>query len=85
MEEEAKEWFCYMVRCRDGTLYTGVATDPRERVKKHNWAVGAKFTAARRPVELIWSEKFPDYRLARKREAEIKSWARVKKLRLVEQ
>ena len=67
-------WFCYMVRCSDGALYVGIATDVAERVKRHNWGVGPEFTAKRRPVELIWSE----------REREIKGWSRKKKLALVQ-
>ncbi len=74
-----------MVRCRDGSLYVGVATDLKERVKEHNWGVGAKFTARRRPVELVWYERLAGYGAARKREAEIKGWGREKKLKLVEQ
>jgi len=46
-------WFCYMVRCRDGSLYVGIATDVNERVKRHNWGVGPAFTAKRRPVSLV--------------------------------
>ncbi len=81
----ATPWSCYMVRCRDGSLYVGVATDLKERVKEHNWGVGAKFTAKRRPVELVWYEKLSGYAAAREREAEIKGWGREKKLKLIEQ
>jgi putative endonuclease len=79
--EEA--WFCYMVECRDGSLYVGSAKDPVERTKRHNWGVGARHTAARRPVKLIWQERHENELSARGREAEIKSWGRVRKLRLV--
>jgi putative endonuclease len=72
-----------MVRCRDESLYVGVATDPEHRVREHNWGVGAKFTAKRRPVELIWWEELPDHKTARRRELELKGWRREKKLRLL--
>ena len=75
-------WFCYMVRCRDGSLYVGIATDPAERLKRHNWGVGPVFTARRRPVELIWSERCDSSAAARRREREIKGWSREKKLAL---
>ena len=76
-------WFCYIVECRDGSLYAGSAKDPVERTKRHNWGVGARHTAARRPVKLIWQEEHPNELSARVREAEIKSWGRAKKLKLV--
>jgi putative endonuclease len=79
----AEIWFCYMVECRDGSLYVGSAKDPVERTKRHNWGVGARHTAARRPVKLVWQEEHPNERSARGREAEIKSWGRTKKLKLV--
>ena len=77
------KWFCYMLRCSDGMLYVGVATDPAERVMRHNAGFGARFTAKRRPVELIWWQGFPSQKEARGREAELKGWRREKKLRLL--
>jgi len=76
-------WFCYILRCKDAALYVGVATDVAKRVKEHNWGVGAKFTAKRRPVELIWWEEFPDQRTARIRERQLKGWRREKKLKFL--
>jgi len=75
-------WFCYMVRCRDGTFYVGIATDVDDRVKRHNWDVGPGYTAKRRPVELVWSECCESSEAARRREKEIKGWSRQKKLEL---
>ncbi len=82
MAEAEKPWFCYMVRCRDGLFYIGIAQDVNERVKRHNWGVGPKFTARRRPVELIWRQRCGDADAARKREKEIKGWSREKKIKL---
>jgi predicted GIY-YIG superfamily endonuclease len=76
-------WFCYMVRCKDGSLYVGIAQDVEERIKRHNWGVGPEFTAQRRPVELVWSEFRGSAEAARKREKEIKGWSREKKFELV--
>ncbi len=64
-------------------MYVGIAKDPEERVKKHNWGVGPRFTTLRRPVELIWSERLGSSEAAGRREKEIKGWSREKKLRLI--
>jgi putative endonuclease len=81
--EAARVWFCYMARCADGALYVGIATDVAERIREHNWGVGAAFTKVRRPVELIWFEECTDMLTARRRELELKGWRREKKLRLI--
>ena len=82
-EEVGGTWFCYMVRCADRSFYVGISDDVGERVKRHNWGVGAKFTAQRRPVELVWSECCGSSEAVRCREKEIKGWSRAKKLRLI--
>jgi len=81
--ETGETWFCYMVRCSDGSLYVGIATDVAGRVKKHNWSVGPAFTRKHRPVALIWSECCGSCEAARAREKEIKGWSGSKKLTLV--
>ena len=78
-----RDWFCYMLRCKDGSLYGGIAQDVAERVKRHNWGVGPEFTEKRRRVELIWTECCGDCNAARRREREIKGWNRRKKIALV--
>ena len=75
--------FVYIVRCADGTLYTGYARDPRERAKVHNNGRGAKYTAGRRPVHLIYSEAFDSVGDALKREHQVKSLSRKAKEALV--
>ncbi len=77
-------WFCYLVRCRDGSLYVGMTNDLEERVKEHNWGVKSEFTTKRRPVQLMWSERFSTRVKAREREVELKGWSRKKKLKLAE-
>ena len=72
-----------MLCCSDDFLYVGVATDLAERVRRHNAGFGARFTAERRPVELIWWQEFPNQKEARGREAELKGWRREKKLALL--
>lgn len=73
-----------MVRCSDQTLYTGYTTDLEKRVKTHNQGTGAKYTKARRPVELVYSEEFPDKSQAMSREWHIKKLTRRQKLELIE-
>jgi len=66
------EWFVYMLRCADDSLYTGVATDLAARVAKHNDGTGAKYTRGRRPVVLVYQETAADRAAAQRRESEIK-------------
>jgi predicted GIY-YIG superfamily endonuclease len=65
-------WSVYIVRCADGTLYTGISTDVAARIAAHNRGSGAKYTRSRMPVELIYQERAPDRGAAQKREHEIK-------------
>ncbi|NLV16178.1 MAG: GIY-YIG nuclease family protein [Syntrophomonadaceae bacterium] len=74
----------YILRCSDGTLYTGITPDLAERLAKHNQGKGAKYTRGRRPVSLVYSESVPDISLAIKREREIKRMSRSQKLALFE-
>ena len=77
-----RECFFYMVRCKDDSIYSGIAVDVEERLKKHNNGTGAKYTAAHRPVVLIYWEKFNTFSDAMKRENEVKGWPKVKKEQL---
>ena len=73
----------YIVRCKDGSLYTGYAKDPDARLARHNSGKGAKYTAGRRPVTLVFTQKFRSLSRALKREHELKQWTRAKKEALV--
>ena len=75
-----------MLRCADGTLYTGVALDVEKRLLQHNGerAGGPKYTRGRRPVQLVWSENAQDRSSAQQREAAIKRLQRSDKLRLIQ-
>jgi putative endonuclease len=66
------EWYVYILRCADNSLYTGVATDLAARVLTHNAGKGAKYTRGRRPVVLVYQETAVDRATAQRREAEIK-------------
>jgi putative endonuclease len=75
--------FVYIVRCADDTLYTGYARDPRARVKVHNSGRGARYTAGRRPVRLVYSESFESAGDALRREYALKRRTRAQKEQLV--
>ncbi len=74
--------FVYIVRCADGSLYTGWAVDVLRRVKAHNAGKGARYTATHGPVELVYTEEVPTRGDALKRELAIKHYPRAKKLAL---
>ena len=76
-------WFVYVVRCRDGSLYTGISTDVGARVARHNAGAGARYTRARRPVRLLYVERKRSRSNALKREAAIKALPRAQKIELV--
>lgn len=76
-------WCVYILRCKDGTLYTGSTDDLEKRLHAHNHLKsGAKYTRARRPVDLVYKEECADLSGARKREAAIKRLSRAEKQRL---
>ena len=76
--------FVYMLVCADGTFYVGATTDLSGREKAHNDGHGSEYTAARRPVRIVYSEAHESWPAARKREAQIKRWTRAKKKALIE-
>jgi putative endonuclease len=76
-------YYCYILKCADGSFYTGWTTDPERRVKQHNTGSGARYTRSRRPVELIYVENQPDRSSAMKRENAIKKFSRAQKWALI--
>jgi len=70
---ELSEWFVYMLRCSDNSLYTGVTTDVKRRLKEHNEEkAGAKYTRVRRPVSLVYEEAVESRSAACQREYQLK-------------
>ncbi len=74
-----KDWTVYILRCGDGSLYTGIAKDVQARVKQHNDGRGATYTRTRLPVELLYQQEGMTRSQALIREAEIKAMSRAKK------
>lgn len=79
-----KKWFVYILRCADGTFYTGATDDVARRAEVHNSGKGAKYTRGRRPVEVVYFEECESYSAALKREYAIKQLTRPQKLALIE-
>lgn len=77
--------YTYIVKCKDGTLYTGWTNDIEKRIEAHNAGKGAKYTKTRRPVELVYLEEFATKEDAMKREYAIKQMTRKAKEALIKQ
>lgn len=77
------KWCVYIVRCSDGTYYTGITTDIDRRLNEHNTKIGAKYTRSRTPVILEECKKFPDKSSASKEEYRIKQLSRANKEKLI--
>lgn len=76
-------YYVYILRCADGTLYTGITDDVERRVAAHNSGKGAKYTRGRGPVEPVYREQCPDKPSALRREAAVKRLRRAEKLALI--
>lgn len=76
--------FVYMLRCKDGSLYTGWTNNLEHRLAMHNSGRGAKYTRGRGPLELVYSEELPDKEAAMRRECAIKKLRREQKLALLQ-
>jgi len=77
-------WYLYILRCGDGSLYTGITTDVEKRLEVHRSGKGAKYTRGRGPLELIYREECGDHSAALRREIEIKALSREEKLKLIQ-
>ena len=76
-------YWVYILRCADGTLYTGITNDLPRRLAAHNAGRGAKYTRGRGPVELVYREACPDKSAALRREGAVKALRRAEKLSLI--
>jgi len=87
MTDTAVQWYIYIVRCSDDSLYTGITTDIKRRMRAHNNDTGpstAKYTRARRPVYLVYQETATSRSHAARRESEIKNLSRRDKELLID-
>jgi len=77
-------YYCYILECKDGSLYTGWSTDPFRRTQQHNRGKGAKYTQQHRPVQLVYTEELPDRSTAMRRESSIKKMSHARKKTLIQ-
>lgn len=79
-----KYLYVYILKCSDNTYYTGITNNPEKRIAEHNVGINkTSYTYTRRPVEMVYCERFTDYNLAIKWEKRIKDWNRKKKDALI--
>ena len=80
----SSSWYVYLVKCADDTLYTGVTNDLARRLRQHNGqlAGGARYTASRRPVVLVWVEETGTRSMAQKRESQVRRLSRGREIKL---
>lgn len=78
-----KKFVVYILQCGDGTLYTGITNDLDRRIRAHNKGKASKYTRSRLPVRYVYLEKQPDMSAAKRREAQLKSRSRARKLALI--
>ncbi len=83
-ESLEKGWFVYILRCADGTLYTGISNDVSRRLTQHNAGKASRYTRTRLPVELVYQEPQDSRSLALKRELSIKALTRRQKETLIQ-
>lgn len=76
-------WFVYILLCEDGSLYTGVSNNVNQRFSDHKNRKGGHYTRSHKPVKLVYQEKCGTKSEALKREAEIKSWSRERKIKIL--
>ena len=77
-------WYVYIAKAKTGRFYTGITTNPNQRIIKHNSGKGSRFAIEQGPFELVYTSKtFSGKSEARKREIQIKGWSREKKLKLI--
>ncbi|HDH50277.1 MAG TPA: GIY-YIG nuclease family protein [Nitrospirae bacterium] len=81
--ELVEVWYLYILKCNDGSLYTGTTPNLQRRIKSHNDGSGGRYTRCRLPVSLIYSESYSIKSDALKRELQIKGWSRAKKESLI--
>jgi len=78
-----KKWFVYVIKCKDGSLYTGYTDNLEKRFEKHKQGIGAKYTRSHKPQKIVFSEKYDNKIIAQKKEREIKNLSREEKIKFI--
>lgn len=79
-----KKWYLYILRCGDGSLYTGITSDVEARLSQHRAGKGAKYTRGRGPLEVVYTEECGDHSAALKRELAVKGLSREEKEKMIQ-
>lgn len=84
-DKQQAQWFVYLLRCNDNSLYAGITTDLQRRTDEHNHnnKTGAKYTRVRRPVSLVYFEAMPNRSKASQREYQLKQLSKQQKENLI--
>lgn len=85
MQMDGTKWHVYILRCSDGTFYTGITNNIKRRFDEHNRGIGAKYTKGRCPVALVYLEESDNRSAASKRESEIKKLSKHGKSMLIQE
>jgi len=80
-----KNWFVYIIKCEDGSLYTGYTNDLEKRFEKHKKGKGAKYTRSHKPKEIVFFREYDNKIVALKKEREIKNLAKEEKINFIKQ
>jgi putative endonuclease len=83
VDARRKTWYVYILRCADGTFYTGITNDVKKRTAAHNKGKGAKYTRGRGPAELVYKKRCRDKTGALKKEFKIKQLSKARKLKII--
>jgi len=76
-------WFVYILLCSDNSFYTGISSNPKQRLQDHNNGKGGAYTRSHKPLKMVYLEKVGSKSDALKRELHIKDWSREKKIRIL--
>ena len=77
--------YLYILKCKDDSFYTGITWNPRKRLYQHNQGIKSCLQKSKKPVKIVYLEKFDTQIKAAQREKEIKGWSRIKKQKLISQ
>jgi putative endonuclease len=78
-----KDYFVYILKCSDGSYYTGITSNLEKRIEEHNTGIYKGYTSTRLPVELVYSNRYNDVNEAIRSEKQIKGWSKAKKEALI--
>lgn len=76
-------WYFYIARCKDNSLYTGISSNEKERIKQHNKGQGSRWIKQHGQAKIVHTEEYKSYLEAHRRELQVKKWSRIKKENII--